>query len=116
MKKIIALALVAFALNTNAQNVFNANEISVTITGATTRADLKTISVGLREQGLSFRHVPKFDGQTHLIGISYSIVDANGNELGRAENNNLATEGAQTKFRLRKRNSQFEAECVGSCD
>lgn len=116
MKKIIAAAFLAFALHTNAQNIINSNEIVVDITGATTRGDLAHISDSMREAGVLFKYAPKFDGQTHLIGISYRLVDTNGNEIGRGENNNLANQGAHTKFHLRKQNDRFEAICVGSCD
>jgi hypothetical protein len=116
MKKIIAAAFVVFALSSSAQNIINSNEVVVEITGATTRADLKSISDAMRTTGLLFRYNPKFDGQTHLIGISYTILDTNGNELGRAENNNLATAGAKSKFRFRKQNERLEAVCIGTCD
>jgi hypothetical protein len=120
--KFIGILLTGLALaagiSSSAQNLITADEVSVSISGTTSREQLFEIRTGLLQYGLDFRYEPQFDNQRKLRSIHYQVSDQQtGSVIGVADSaGDLQNPGVTTAFRLVRTNGVFAATCFGVCE
>lgn len=116
LRTVLASAFLLLSVSSFAQTLISDSQISVTITGATTREELAQTTNQLHALGIKFSYNPVFDGQRHLTGISFEVTGTNGSAAAKAANDKLATPGQMVQFKMNKVNDKWGVACAGKCD
>lgn len=119
MKKItlfIATIALFAGVESSAQNIISADQISVGINSSTTRQELYQIRTDMEAQGVLFNYQPEFNQDRVLVAIKYELRGNNGQILGKYESGPLANPNANAGFRLSKQNGVYTPACIGNCN
>jgi hypothetical protein len=113
LRMILVAALFAVGLNLNAQQIINATEAHVTITGEMTREGLAQLKLDLKAQGYEFNYAPDFDPQRKLAGIRYTITANDGAISGNGYHKTLLNPSSSLTIHVNKTNGTFSEDVVG---
>lgn len=113
LRMILVAALFAVGLNLSAQNIINANEAHVTITGSMTREALAQLKLDLKAQGYEFNYAPDFDGERRLVGIQYTMTANNGAISGNGYHKTLRNPNSSLTIHVNKTNGTISEDVVG---
>lgn len=118
MKKIsLLIATIALfaGIESSAQNIISADQISVSINSSTTRQELYQIRTDMEAQGVLFNYQPEFNQDRVLVAIKYELRDSS-KVLGKYESGPLANPNANAGFRLTKQDGVYAPACIGNCN
>lgn len=113
LRTILVAVIVAAGLNLSAQNIINANEAHVTITGEIAREGLAQLRQDLAAQGYTFNYFPDFDAQRRLVAIRYEISANSGSITGTGYHKTLLNPNSSLTIHINKTNGTFSEDVVG---